>query len=331
MRGLAIELPSQLRTGFARGAELESAIRRDARLAVAVGMGGSGVAAELVRAVTEPEIDLALGVVRGPSIPRWVGPRTLVLLTSYSGTTWETLAAYDAAGRQGAHRVTVSAGGELAQRAERDRVPHLQLPPGLPPRVAVGYLVGGLLGLLDGFFPESNETRLARATERLGALQSRFISDRGEPARLARAVGPRLISIYAPGELDAVAHRWATQVEENGKRLAEHATIPEVLHNAVAALKASPPSIARERAIVLLERSRGQGPVHRAADHVGALARRRGFIARRVVLEPDDRLEAVLTGVSFGDHFSLALAQAARVDPFASEACERARRAAAPP
>ena len=76
---------------------------------------------------------------RGAELPAWTGPDTLVLCSSYSGNTEETLAAYDAAGEAGAPRVVSSSGGELPARARRDKVPVIPLPGGFQPRAAVGY------------------------------------------------------------------------------------------------------------------------------------------------------------------------------------------------
>jgi glucose/mannose-6-phosphate isomerase len=323
MRALAVDLPGQLRAGFSLGLELEAPVPRDARDALAVGMGGSAVAADLAQSLTEPETELALGVVRGPAVPRAVGHKTIVVLVSYSGNTWETLSAYDAAGRQGAYRIILSSGGELAQRAEHDHVPHLPLPPGHPPRAALGYMLGGLLGILDPFFPESNEGRLQRAAARLAALQPAFASAGGEPARLARAVGERALAIYAPSEIVSIARRWKTQVEENAKRLAQFDALPELLHNALVAWDASPVTLARRHAVVVLERAGGIAKVGRSAAYLIALLRRRGVVARRVRLAPEDRLEAILTGVSFGDHVSLSLAEIAGVDPYEVRAIDR--------
>src|SRR5580693_7461744 len=162
MRGLAVDLPNQLESGFRSARELGGG-PRTARQAVVVGMGGSAIAADLVRSITDPETELPLGVTRGPTLPRSVGPETWAVFASYSGQTWETLSAYDEARRRGASLWTIGPGGELARRAERDGVPHLLLPPGLPPRAALGYMFGGLLGALDPFFPESNERRMRDA------------------------------------------------------------------------------------------------------------------------------------------------------------------------
>ncbi|MCI4317867.1 MAG: hypothetical protein L3J96_04950, partial [Thermoplasmata archaeon] len=88
MRGLALELPNQLEAGFSAGRELGSGPRA-VRQAVMVGMGGSAIAADLVRSITDAETELPLGVTRGPTLPRSVGADTWAVLASYSGQTWE--------------------------------------------------------------------------------------------------------------------------------------------------------------------------------------------------------------------------------------------------
>src|SRR5215469_16254927 len=112
MRALAVDLPNQLEAGFAAARELGGG-PRSARSAVVVGMGGSAIAADLVRSVTDPETDLPLGVTRGPTLPRAVGSDAWAILASYSGQTWETLSAYDEAGRRKMPRLAISSGGEL--------------------------------------------------------------------------------------------------------------------------------------------------------------------------------------------------------------------------
>jgi len=253
-------------------------------------------------------------------LPRSVDKSTLAIFASYSGNTWETLAAYDEAGRRGSVRLAVTSGGELARRADRDHVPHLQLPPGLPPRAAVGYMLGGLFGLLDPFFPESNETRIRRASERVADLQSPFTSAKGLPMRLARAIEGRTPEFYADVSLASLARRWKTQVEENAKRLAHFDLFPELLHNAIVGWDALNRTEARRWAVVLIDWP-GQNPaIAPAASYLERLLKRRGVVALRARIDPEDRIEALLTGVSLGDHLSLALAELAGVDPYPVDA-----------
>jgi glucose/mannose-6-phosphate isomerase len=327
MRSLATQLPNQLRDGFTAAGELETVLPRTARHVYFAGMGGSAIAADLLRSLTDPEADLALEVGRGPGLPRSVGKDAVAVLASYSGGTWETLAAYDEAGRRGTRRFVLASGGELAHRAQRDGVPHLQLPPGLPPRAAAGYVLGGLLGLLDPFFPESNDERVHRAADRLESLQASYSSPRGPPAKLAGAVGHRTVEVYADHSLAALARRWKTQIEENAKRLAHFDEFPELFHNAIVGWDALPAAESARWAAVLLEWGHQPPSLGPGLAYFESLLRRRRVRIHRVTFDADDRLEALLAGISFGDHFSLFLAEAAGVDPYPIHAITRLKRA----
>ncbi|HYK92572.1 MAG TPA: SIS domain-containing protein [Thermoplasmata archaeon] len=327
MRALATQLPNQLRDGFTSAGELDSPLPRSTRLVYFAGMGGSAIAADLLRSLTDPEADVSLSVGRGPGLPRAVGRDAVVVLASYSGGTWETLATYDEAKRRGTPRYVLTSGGELARRAEEDRVPHLQLPPGLPPRAAVGYMLGGLLGLLDPFFPESNDERVHRAADRVEALQGSYASPKGPPAKLAATVGTRTPQVYADQSAGGLARRWKTQVEENAKRLAHFDQFPELFHNAIVGWDAVGIEDARRWAAVFVEWRHQATSLGPGIAYLESLLRRRRVPVHRVRFDAEDRLEALLSGVSFGDHFSLALAEAAHVDPYPIHAITRLKRA----
>jgi glucose/mannose-6-phosphate isomerase len=327
MRALATQVPDHLLAGFRTAQDLGAAIPRKMRRSVVVGMGGSAIAADLVRAVTDPELEITLDVSRGPMLPRSVDAESLTILASYSGNTWETLAAYDEASRRHAVRIAVSSGGELARRADRDGVPLLQLPPGLPPRAAVGYMLGGVFGILDPFFPESNDSRIRRAARRVNDLQASLASPKGAPASVAAKIGRRTPQLYADVSLASLARRWKTQIEENAKRLAHFDLFPELLHNAIVGWDALSPTDSRRWAVVLLDWP-GQNPsIGPAVSYLEKLLTRRHVTVARVHIEPEDRIEALLTGVSYGDHVSLAMAELAGVDPYPVEAITRMKKA----
>jgi glucose/mannose-6-phosphate isomerase len=329
MRSLAVELPTQLKEGFRLGRDAEARLPRAAQTAVLVGMGGSAIAGDLLRSVTDSETSLQLSVVRGSTIPRGAGKSSLVLLASYSGNTWETLAAYDAARRQGAACVAMTSGGTLLERAERDGIPLVLLPPGLPPRAAVGFQLGALLGLLDDHFPESNESRVEGIAARLSERQGAYASPKGAPAKLAKRLGSRTPQFYAEVGLAALARRWATQVEENAKRLAHFETFPEVLHNAIVPWNAIRRADARRWAVFAIEGAKLDPATSAGMAHFGRLLLKRGVLADRFVFDSEDRLEAILDAVSFGDHFSLHLAALDGVDPVEIVAIDRLKAAVA--
>jgi len=329
MRALAASLPDAFEAGYRSGRELARPIPARESSVVAVGMGGSGIAADLARGILDAESRVSLSIHRSPGLPSGVAPTAQVLLASYSGNTWETLAAYDAAGRVGARRTVLTSGGALLERAESDGVPVLMVPPGLPPRSAVGHLLGGVLGLLDPAFPESLEDRVARAAERTRSMVREYGRARGPAARIASRVGGRFPFVYAESSFVALARRWKTQIEENAKRVAAFDEVPELFHNALVGWDAVGRSEAGRNAVILLEWAGESPPVRKSFRYLERLLRSKHVLAVRAPLSAEDRLEALLSGISFGDHVSLFLADLEKVDPYPVDAITRLKSALA--
>lgn len=316
MRALAAGLPAGLVDGFCSGRDIAPAAGSRGTTIFAVGMGGSGIAADLARGVVESETSVTLSIVRSPDPPRSLDGRSRIVLVSYSGNTWETLRAYDAAARSGAHRVVVTSGGELAERAARDGVPMLAVPPGMPPRSAVGHMLGGILGLLDPWFPESNEERIRRIATHAERLIRTYVSARGPAATLARGLGDRLPFLYAESSFLGLARRWKTQIEENAKRLAVFDEVPELFHNALVGWDAIGRAEARRSGVVMLEWAGAAPQTTLSFRYLERLVTARGVAVLHAPLPSEDRLEALVGGIALGDHVSLWLADRRRVDPY---------------
>ncbi|MGP8077661.1 MAG: SIS domain-containing protein [Thermoplasmata archaeon] len=327
MRALAADLPNGILSGFRSGRELALPNDAESPRVYVVGMGGSAIAAELLRGVVDTESRLGLTVLRSADLPRALDAKDRAVLVSYSGETWETLRAYEAAGRAGARRVVVTSGDRFSERAEDDGVPVLRVPPGMPSRAAVGHLLGGILGLLDLAFPESNEARIARIAERLRAEIGRYVREGGPAAEVAEAIGVRTPYICAETGFFPLARRWKSQIEENAKRLASFDEIPELFHNAIVGWNSLPRSEARRYAAVLLEWTEEEPSVRKGIRYFERLLASRGVRAVRVPLTSEDRLEAMIRGVALGDQVSLRLAERRRTDPGPVEAIDRLRTA----
>ena len=330
MRALVAELPTMLVDGFRTGREVALPFddSSSSRL-YACGLGGSGAAADLAASVLEAEGRASLEVVHGEELPRAVDARATVVIVSYSGGTTEAIAAYAAAGRRDARRLVVASGGPLAEQAADDSVPVVRVPAGLPPRAAFGHLFGGLLGALDPVFLESTEQRVRAAAESVRGHYPALARRNGAPARLAASVGARLPFVLADRGIAGVGRRWATQIEENAKRLAVAQEVPEMLHNAIVGWEAMRPRDAARCALIVLERPAAPPSVRDGLRHLTKVVRRRRVPVLPVDLAYDDPIEAIVQGVAFGDLFSLELARRDRVDPYPIVAIERLRAAVA--
>ncbi len=324
MRALIAQLPDQFANGYRDGGEIgRGVIGPRPRPTYAIGLGGSGISGDLARVIFDRETKVPFSVVRGPSIPLAADRDCLAILLSHSGKTWEVLQAYDEARRRGMRMVAITSGGGLAERAERDGTPLIVVNPDLPPRSAAGLVLGSVLGLLDPWFPESNEARVGRITDRLRSRHATHAARNGLPVRLAARLGRRFPFIYGDASLLPLARRWATQVEENAKRLATFDEVPEAYHNAIVGWDRVGSTDARRLATIFLEWG-GTHPLVRSSNHfVELLLNRKGGLAVRVPLDTSDLLEALLEGIVIGDLMSLELAARERVDPVPVEIITR--------
>ena len=173
----------------------------------------------------------------GYDIPAWIGSETLVLCSSYSGTTEETVATYDAAKQAGAPRIVATTGGPLAERARADGVPVVPLPGGFQPRAAVGYsLVTALeAAALCGAAPSVRDDVAAAAAlvRELAAEWGPSGDEDSEAKRLARSLAGSIPVITGAGLTASVAYRWKCQINENAELPAFASKLPEHDHNEI--------------------------------------------------------------------------------------------------
>ena len=142
-----------------------------------------------------------------------------MLCSSYSGTTEETLSAYDDAAERGAPRLVATTGGPLAERARRDGVPVIPVPGGFQPRAAVGY---ALVAALEAAASCGAAPSLRDEVEAAAALAERLAAEWGPDGPEdgdAKALARRLhgtVPVIAGAELAAAAaYRWKCQINEN--------------------------------------------------------------------------------------------------------------------
>jgi len=317
---LVLRTPEFLREGWRLGEGVEPPGDSPPRSVVVLGMGGSGIGGDLLRGLLYDRASFPVAVVKDYTVPRWVGPGTVAFACSYSGNTEETLAAYQAAQAAGARCVAVSSGGKLAELALRDGTPWVRIPPGLPPRAALGYLVGPLLGAVHRWgWVEGLEAELGEAEGVLGQLAGRWgpqTPTAGNPAKqLARALVGKVPVVYAASRLgEAAALRWKTQFNENSKVFATWHCFPELNHNETVgwALAGQPEGLL---AVVVLRDPEDPPRLARRVEITRQLAFGAAASYHEVWAEGRGRLSRVLSLALLGDLVSVYLAYLNEVDP----------------
>jgi glucose/mannose-6-phosphate isomerase len=282
---------------------------------IVAGMGGSSVGGRLAAGALGPRLRRPLALAMGYDIPAWIGEETLVLCSSYSGSTEETLATYDAAKAAGAPRIVATTGGPLAERAREDGVPVVPLPGGFQPRAAVGYsLVTALeAAALCGAAPSLRD-EVEAAARLAGALARDWGPDGdedNEAKRLARALHGTIPVVTGAGLTASVAYRWKCQVNENAEIPAFASKLPEHDHNEVVGWGGAD----RRLGAIFLEDPEGDERAARRIEVTAELAAEGAAVVERVTARGDTRLERLVSLVLLGDLVSLYLAVLRGVDP----------------
>lgn len=203
---------------------------------VVAGMGGSVLGAEFLRSWLADRLPLPLVVVRDYTLPAFVSEKSLVVISSYSGNTEETLSALETAKASGARIVIISAGGELKQLAQAGEYPFLEVPGGFQPRLAVLFGAKALavmleqLGLVGGLVTEL-EAGADWVTPRLSAWTGETATADNLAKQIAQAVHGFPAVIYGGPTLSMPARKWKIDFNENAKNVAFWYELPEFNHN----------------------------------------------------------------------------------------------------
>ena len=284
---------------------------------VVAGMGGSAVGGRLALAVLDSRLSRPFVVADGYALPSWVGSDHLVLCSSYSGGTEETLSAYDDALERGAARLVATTGGALAERARRDGAPVIPLPGGFQPRAAVGY---GLVAALEAAalagaapFVRDEVEAAAALAETLAAEWGPDAPEDSEAKRLARVLHGT-VPVIAGAELTApVAYRWKCQINENAGLPAFASVLPELDHNEVVGWPGAA-GLGPFSAVFLEDpgaHERNAARSELTADEARAGAK----VVERIPARGDTPLERLISLVLLGDLVSLYLAVLEGTDP----------------
>jgi len=250
-------LPQQCHTAWHKAKDFE--LPRDyARIdkVVILGMGGSAIGGDLLRNFISQLTKPIVFVTRDYDLPAFVDERTLVIASSYSGNTEETLSAFSQALERKCKKLAMTTGGKLKALAQNAKVPLFVIDHTSQPRAAIGYSFIPLIAFLQklGFLKDktSEVEAMTRDLEKLLGELKETIPINSNPAKqLATKLQSKIAVIYGAGILSKVARRWKTQINENSKSWAFHETFPELNHNAVVGYQ-FPAELASKLYVVLL-------------------------------------------------------------------------------
>ncbi len=197
---------------------------------VICGMGGSGIGGKMVSQLFADQASLPIVLVQNYAIPAFVDENTLVIGSSYSGNTEETLTAIKSADEKGATIVGVSSGGELIEFCKNNNYDCIKLPGGNPPRSMLAFSAVQLIHILSkaGVIDSNAIDTIAECRH---LLNDELITIKMEAKKMAKHLFNKQCMFYTDADLEFVAIRARQQINENSKRLCWHHVIPEMNHN----------------------------------------------------------------------------------------------------
>jgi glucose/mannose-6-phosphate isomerase len=248
------------------------------------------------------------------------GPETLVICSSHSGNTEETLDAFETALENDCCVLVVCTGGKLAEKAKAAGVPVWKFAHNGQPRAAVGYSFGLILGALSrlGLVPDASEV-VAEAVKAMKSQQKAIAAESpvsNNPAkRLAGQLVGRWVTVFGAGVLTPVARRWKGQINEVAKAVANFEFIPEADHNTLAGVL-NPPEVVPPHVISLFLRAPSDHPRNKLRMKITRKTYMlEGLNADGYMAKGDTPLAHIWTALHFGDYVAYYLAMAYGVDP----------------
>jgi len=187
------------------------------------GLGGSGIGGDLVRGITANEIKIPFNVNKDYFLPEYVDENTLLIVSSYSGNTEETLSALQQGMEKGAKIVCITSNGKILEIAKKKDLDYIIIPGGMPPRACLGYSFVQQLFILNAY-------QLIGA-QLIALLDKEEENMKNNAKTIAGQLVDKIPIIYICASMEAVAVRFRQQLNENAKMLCWHHVIPEMNHN----------------------------------------------------------------------------------------------------
>ncbi|HVT77759.1 MAG TPA: SIS domain-containing protein [Acidimicrobiales bacterium] len=285
---------------------------------VVLGMGGSGIAGDVLIAAAGPFMAVPAVVLKSYTLPAFVNDNSLVIAVSYSGNTEETVEAAAEAAAAGARLCVVSGDGELRNIAEASGSPYVPVLPGYEmPRAAIGAVAVPPLLVLEavGLFPGAAQW-IDNAVAQLRRRRDQLVGDKSPARELALTIGGTLPLVHSSGGLGTAAvTRWRCEINENAKAPAISSVQPELCHNEIVGWGQHGDITRQLLTLVQLRHDHEHPQVARRFDLVEEIMREVMAGIETVQAEGEGELAQLFDLMIFGTFVSLHMADRMGIDP----------------
>jgi glucose/mannose-6-phosphate isomerase len=271
-------------------------------------LGGSGIGGTIAKEILFDEAIVPIEVLKSYTLPHFIDEHTLVICSSYSGNTEETLDCYSSAQKQKAKIVCITSGGKILELAKKDGNDFIQVPGGMPPRSCLGYSLTQLFHILSYYkLAPQKSVEIANAAGMLEKGQEAIMN---EAHHIAKKLHNKMPVIYSAELHEGVAIRLRQQLNENAKILCWHHVVPEMNHNELVGWSHAYTDIA-----VILFKDRDENPRNKLRmDFCRKVFDKYAAEIVEIPSKGETAVEKTLYWIHIGDWVSMLLSEMRNVD-----------------
>ncbi|MCM8804410.1 MAG: bifunctional phosphoglucose/phosphomannose isomerase [Candidatus Omnitrophica bacterium] len=279
------------------------------------GMGGSGIAGDLIKVILEEFTEIPVFVIKDYNLPKFVNSKSLVFIESYSGNTEETISIYKSAKDKKSIILCISSNGEIEKMANRDEIPLIKIPSGMPPRSALGYLFFPVYK----FFVENKI--LQNLEENFFKKIENWVEDfslektNNKAIELAERFYKKIPIIYSENRFYPGILRWKTQFAENSKQFSFINILPEMNHNEIMSFTYPNWFIKKIEVLFIISKMENKRIERRIEITSNIISEKIEKEILKLELEGDNIIEKLIYLIILGDWISYYLAILNKVDP----------------
>ncbi len=316
MLNIAFDLKNQIMSDLESSSNLEKISYENLLI---MGMGGSGVAGDVMKVLSNEISDKNIIVHKEYSIPKqFLKFRPLCLFISYSGNTEETLSGISDAKKNNLDWIVISSGGKLIDIAQEERKEYIKIPSGLQPRAAFGYLTLAISRILDIVEGSDYVSQLNEASSYLDKLTEKAEDSDINKLSLdiCESINKKTAIIYSGTNMSkVVSSRWKTQINENAKSKAFVGYLPEVHHNEILSWDADIDGSKNNYIVILIRDKNEHVQISKRFEFTKELIGEKVNIVEVNLNNQESTLKTLLELVLLGDLVSLNLANRLTIDP----------------
>lgn len=284
---------------------------------VICGLGGSGIAGQIIAKLMEGKINLPISLVNDYDLPNFANVNTLVIVSSYSGNTEEISSCLAQAQQRKCEIACISSGGEVVKIATDNKYNLVKIPGGFPPRTCFAYSLIAQHAIFQNYNLINSDWK-EEAKKTIEYLNANLNQIQSLAKNFADKITDKIAVVYSSSKYNGVAVRFCQQIAENAKQLCWSNRFPEMNHNEIVGWTQKNQNLS----VIFLHFKNDHERVTKRMDLTKEVVNKYAFDVNSIFSEGESELQEVLYMVYLTDWVSVFVAENRNVDPIEIKAID---------